>query len=222
MLLSWRDGLSRVVRLVFHAGRGWSVLRCMLLYWRDGLSFVERLVAHAGRGWSVLRCTFLRWWRVTPTVPGHPAPERRASAAPLAGVWSVEDMGQRQVPANCVRPTVEAPGAVGRQERLKVGGCGGANRPVAVSRVDRAQPTHRASGVRCTPWLGGAVVLVLLLSVINRSIRGVLAIILLIILHFLPYPLDFFNIFFVCSERMPRDFSSRKSLCLPNIVNKFV
>jgi len=25
---------------------------------------------------------------------------------------------------------------------------------VALCRVDRAQPTNRASGVRCTPWLG--------------------------------------------------------------------
>jgi len=28
------------------------------------------------------------------------AAQRRASAAPLAGVWRVEDVGQRQVPGN--------------------------------------------------------------------------------------------------------------------------
>jgi len=57
------------------------------------------------------------------------AAERRASAAPLAGVGRVEDAGKRQLLANCVRPTCEAQSAVGRREPLKVARCLVANRP---------------------------------------------------------------------------------------------
>jgi len=82
------------------------------------------------------------------------AAQRRASAAPLAGVCRVEDVGQRQLPGNvraadgwsarnCVLPeAVEGCGLLGRQQA------------VALCRVDRAHPTSRASGVSCTPWLG--------------------------------------------------------------------
>jgi len=54
-----------------------------------------------------------------------------------------------------VRPTCEAPRVVGCQQSPE--GCGLSGRPQAVAfcRVNRAQPTNRASGVSCTAWLDG-------------------------------------------------------------------
>ena len=52
-----------------------------------------------------------------------------------ADLWSVRDDGVPQVPGGCA-----------------LWGC---QQAVADCRVNRAQPTSRASGVRCTPWLGG-------------------------------------------------------------------
>jgi len=55
--------------------------------------------------------------------------------------------------ARCVRPTAEAPiipvaGSAWRRGDVALG------QAVALCRVNRAQPTGRASGVRCTPWFG--------------------------------------------------------------------
>jgi len=49
--------------------------------------------------------------------------ERRASAAPLAGVWRVEDGGTRQLPGNARAADHWSAGGFGRQARLKVAGC---------------------------------------------------------------------------------------------------
>jgi len=60
---------------------------------------------------------------------GRYAAERRASAAPLAGVWSVEDGGMRQVPGNARAADGWSAEGFSRRERLKVGGWQVASRP---------------------------------------------------------------------------------------------
>jgi len=57
------------------------------------------------------------------------AAERRASAAPLAGVGSVEDGGTRQVPGNARAADPWKAMDFGRRERLEIAGCWVANRP---------------------------------------------------------------------------------------------
>jgi len=68
----------------------------------------------------------------------------------------VEDSGKRQLPGN-VRAadpwTVAIAGLPGACEGW---GMAGYQQAVADWRVDRAQPTHRASGVSCTAWFGGS------------------------------------------------------------------
>jgi len=67
----------------------------------------------------------------------------------------MEDGGERQLPGNARAADrwrarsvglPEAPGGWGMAVRQQAG---------AFCRVNCAQPTGRASGVRCTPWFGG-------------------------------------------------------------------
>ena len=86
-----------------------------------------------------------------------PAPNEKLSAAPLAGVWSVEDVGERQLPGNARAADLWNEGSV--RVSQPPGGCGlpGRQQAGAFCRVNRARPTNRASGVSCT---AGAVALV--------------------------------------------------------------
>jgi len=72
--------------------------------------------------------------------------------------WQASGGSRTQARGSCqamrVRPTPGARGTLGCKQRLKVAGGRVANRPERIGRVDRAQPRRRASGVRCTPWLG--------------------------------------------------------------------
>ena len=74
------------------------------------------------------------------------AAERQLSAAPLAGVGSVEDVGERQLPGNAraADPWNEGDVRVSQPS----GGCGLSIRQQAGAfcRVNRAQPRGRASG----------------------------------------------------------------------------
>jgi len=85
--------------------------------------------------------------------------QRRASAAPLAGVWSVEDVGQRQVPGNVRAADRWSARSAGSQEAAEGCALWCCQQAVADCRVNCAQPTRRASGVRCTPWLAGLLCL---------------------------------------------------------------
>ena len=69
----------------------------------------------------------------------------------------MEDAAQRQVPGNA---RAADPWSARSVESVHTsGGCGlsGRQQAGAFCRVDRAQVTGRASGVRCTPWLGGTI-----------------------------------------------------------------
>jgi len=72
----------------------------------------------------------------------------------------VEDGGKRQLPGTLRAADPWSAESIGAPEAA--GGCAllGCQQAVAVWRVDRAQPTHRASGVRCTPWLGCALFII--------------------------------------------------------------
>jgi len=66
----------------------------------------------------------------------------------------VEGRGRRQLLGK-VRAADGWSGASARLPYVSEGwGMSGRQQAVADCRVDRAQPTNRASGVRCTPWLG--------------------------------------------------------------------
>jgi len=82
-------------------------------------------------------------------------PNGQASAAPLAGVGRVEDGEQRQLPGNARAADLWSAERVGVSRPSE--GCGLPCRQQAgaLCRVNRAQPTNRASGVICTAWLGG-------------------------------------------------------------------
>jgi len=84
-------------------------------------------------------------------------PNGQRSAAPLAGVWRVEDGEERQLPGNARAADAWIARCVGlarAPEGCVLCGCQQAG---AFCRVNRAQPTNRASGVSCTPWLAGSV-----------------------------------------------------------------
>ena len=83
-------------------------------------------------------------------------PNGQLSAAPLAGVCSVEDDGTRQLPGNARAADRWSAGNVGWSYPSE--GCGWSccQQAGAFCRVNRAQPTHRASGVSCTAWFGCA------------------------------------------------------------------
>jgi len=85
---------------------------------------------------------------------GLRAAQRRASAAPLAGVWSVEDGGRRQVPGKVRAADLWSAKYLGPPEAPEGCALPWCQQAVALCRVNRAQPTARASGVSCTPWLG--------------------------------------------------------------------
>jgi len=69
------------------------------------------------------------------------AAERRASAAPLAGVWSVEDVGKRQVPGNA--RAADPWSAEGSGARDATEGCGLSGRPASRSVLPgRLRPAH--------------------------------------------------------------------------------
>jgi len=85
---------------------------------------------------------------------GIEAAERRASAAPLAGVGRVEDTEKRQVPGNA--RAADPWSAEDADLAEAAGDCALSVRQQAVAfcRVNCVQPTNRASGVSCTPWFG--------------------------------------------------------------------
>ena len=100
------------------------------------------------------------WPHGSPDACHHPLSLRnpanvQLSAAPLAGVWSVEDNGKRQLPGNARAADPWNEGGVRMSQPSE--GCGWSLRQQAGAfcRVNRAQPTSRASGVSCTARLGG-------------------------------------------------------------------
>jgi len=81
------------------------------------------------------------------------------SAAPLAGVWKVEDGGRRQLPGNARAAAPWSAKGVGWTQWPEGWGLSWCQQAVALWRVNRAQPTNRASGVSCTAWFGGRIFL---------------------------------------------------------------
>jgi len=81
-------------------------------------------------------------------------PNVQLSAAPLAGVWSVADVSRRQLPGNARAAGPWSARSIGIARAP--GGCALSRyqQAEAFCRVNRAQPTNRASGVSCTAWLG--------------------------------------------------------------------
>jgi len=67
----------------------------------------------------------------------------------------VEDVSKRQLLGNARAADPWSAGRVGMARSPE--GCGlfGRQQAEAFCRVNRAQPTNRASGVSCTAWLGG-------------------------------------------------------------------
>jgi len=83
-------------------------------------------------------------------------PNGQLSAAPLAGVCRVEDASRRQLPGNARAADPWSDRSIGIARAP--GGCALSRyqQAEAFCRVNRAQPTSRASGVSCTAWLGEA------------------------------------------------------------------
>jgi len=81
-------------------------------------------------------------------------PNEQRSAAPLASVWRVEDVGERQVPGNARAADPWSAGNVGVSYLAEGWGMSCYQQAGAFCRVNRAQPKNRASGVSCTAWLG--------------------------------------------------------------------
>jgi len=81
-------------------------------------------------------------------------PNEQLSAAPLAGVWSVEDNGERQLPGNARAADPWSVRNVGLARWSEGWGWSSRQQANAFCRVNRAQPTNRASGVSCTAWFG--------------------------------------------------------------------
>jgi len=82
-------------------------------------------------------------------------PNGQLSAAPLAGVWRVEDGEERQLRGNARVADPWSAGSVGVSRAPEGCALPGRQQAGAFCRVDRAQPTNRASGVSCTAWFGG-------------------------------------------------------------------
>ena len=66
----------------------------------------------------------------------------------------MEDSGTRQLPGNVRAADRWSVGIAGLSGVCEGWGIPGCQQAVALCRVDRAQPTGRASGVSCTPWFG--------------------------------------------------------------------
>jgi len=66
----------------------------------------------------------------------------------------VEDGGERQLPGNVRAADRWSARNTGTPRQFEGWGISGRQQAVALCRVNRAQPTGRASGVSCTPWLG--------------------------------------------------------------------
>ena len=83
-------------------------------------------------------------------------PNGQLSAAPLAGVWRVENDEERQVPGNARAADPWSVRSIGIARAP--GGCALSSHQQADAfcRVNRAQPTNRASGVSCTAWFGSS------------------------------------------------------------------
>ena len=89
-----------------------------------------------------------------PTICAGKPPNVQLSAAPLAGFWKVEDAGRRQLPGNARAADPWSVRSIGIARAP--GGCALSSHQQAEAfcRVNRAQPTNRASGVSCTAWFG--------------------------------------------------------------------
>jgi len=81
-------------------------------------------------------------------------PNVQLSAAPLAGVWKVEDGGRRQLPGNARAAAPWSAKGVGWTQWPEGWELSWCQQAGAFCRVNRAQLTNRASGVSCTAWLG--------------------------------------------------------------------
>jgi len=72
----------------------------------------------------------------------------------------VEDGGERQLPGNARAADPWSAGSVGSSRTCEGCGVSGRQQAEAFCRVNRAQPRNRASGVSCTPWLGGEMTII--------------------------------------------------------------